>query len=251
MLDGLEAPDGPPGLHAYARVLDAELEDALGGAHHLRRLRERAEGERGRDERRRPPPARTGRSSASTATPSKVTSKSRSAAMLSSGERADPRSRHGKHRGIEGAGAAHDDHVRGDVSIGDEELAPGDVPRSHAHAERVGLEAPSLFQHGHRADALAEREARQQVGVHGRARPRPSRSGSRPPRSGCTGSAGTRGPSPRRAAIASRTEPPLPPCSAGISRPGQPSTAISFQRSSAKPRGSRASACTRSGGQRC
>src|SRR6185503_10912026 len=52
-------------------------------------------------------------------------------------------------------------------------------------------------------------------------------------------------------ASASPTEPPLPPSFGGTSSPGHPSVAISFQRSAAKPRGSRASSCTRSGGQRC
>src|SRR6266567_4075144 len=52
-------------------------------------------------------------------------------------------------------------------------------------------------------------------------------------------------------AITSSTEPPLPPSTGGIRSPGQPRVAIAFQRSWAKPAGSRASAWTRSGGQCC
>jgi len=48
VLDRLERADRPPRLHAHARVLDGEVEDPGGGAHHLRTTSERAQPERRR-----------------------------------------------------------------------------------------------------------------------------------------------------------------------------------------------------------
>ena len=49
VLDGLEAADGAPRLHARLGVLHRQLEDALGAADHLRAPRQRAEAQRGRE----------------------------------------------------------------------------------------------------------------------------------------------------------------------------------------------------------
>ena len=154
MLDRLVSADGPPALHARLRMLDRELEDALGGAHHLRGARERARVERRRDRGAPGHQAVLGRH---------LDVVERHREELLPAHRVErhardtrPLGRHHEHRKIGPRAHDHEQHV-GDVRVLDEELAPGEAAALACKGHGVEVEGARLLHERHRRDAVAGR----------------------------------------------------------------------------------------------
>src|SRR6266545_6005228 len=171
VLDGLERSERPAELAAASGVVDAELEDPLGAADHLRRA-----GERARPERRAETFPGVARFAEEIVAPHFHTGEDHLAGTVSR------HGRHGEHgqagltrveeEEIRSGGAAGDDEeVVGDMRVVHEELPPVEPAlRLAREPERRLVDGRAFLRDGEHADPLSARHGREQALATGRSR---------------------------------------------------------------------------------